>query len=310
MDFLDTAFRFKTKQSQAIVRYLDLSISNARDNSSDNEWGNNSISDDNYNSLELKLLEKFIELSTHRVKLSLSEKLSEDLKELHGIEAEQMANSMLLNESILQKHKYLSDLYHNLGKKSEEDLINSSAWRRIIRKIFPRIKFQVYALNHSKEGSNILINSILLRANLIAARSRRGPGDFIICSNSVSSLIQDHTSFVYSGMSGLIYPGGKIYYVGSIGNKIAVFVDPMKSYKDTSILVGRTTKENEHGVYFIEKEDSEKIESFKNEADPDKTDIFLSEKMAVVEIGESKRNFIRFEVSFTKKPLWKKILCL
>ncbi len=38
--------------------------------------------------------------------------------------------------------------------------------------------------------------------------------------------------------------------------------------------------------------------------------IALKEKLAFVNVGSANKNFLKFEVSFSKKPWWRKILCI
>jgi hypothetical protein len=77
------------------------------------------------------------------------------------------------------------------------------------------------------------------------------------------------------------------------------------------VIIGRKTQENEPGVYILENKGArEIIETVMIEDNKIIKSKSLHEKLAFVHTKNSSRNFIKFEVEFTKKPLWKKILSI
>ena len=173
---------------------------------------------------------------------------------------------------------------------------------------FKKIRYKTYLINDSIEGSRLLIYSILSKSNLLAARSRRGPGNFIICNGQVGTLIQDHPSFVYLENKVYSNTSDKIRSIGIIGN-IEVFINPFQRFTDNNIIIGRKTQEHEPGVYIVENKGSKEImETAMWEESKMIKSKSLREKLAFVDTENASRNFVKFEVEFTKKPLWRRML--
>jgi hypothetical protein len=292
MDFLETAKNLETGHTHGTITYLDFNL-------------NPITSDKDYPHLKLMTNTKHIQLVTYQVKSRIDEDLIADLKVFHAVDGEQMIRSVLESESLIQRQKKLLDIYNILGEETAGSIL--TGWKKTLKKIFPKIRYKTYLINDSIEGSKSLISSILSRSNLIAARSRRGPGNFIICNGQVGALIQDHLSFVHNNISSSL--SDKIRSIGSIGGNIEVFINPFQRFTDNSIIVGRKTQEHEPGVYIVENKGSKEImETAMWEESKMIKSKSLREKLAFVYTENASINFMKFEVEFTKKPLWRRML--
>lgn len=311
MNFLETALNLDIKGGTGTITYLDFtSYPDTQENKVDYNRSTG-LGAEEYETLQLRAFSKFVELQTFRVTSKLNSEMEKDLHYYHGIpSASDMMVPVLENEALSQRHKKLSEIYNELGEESQKEILNQSKWKRLLVKLFPNLKFPVYTINDSIEGSKILVNSIIIRSNLIASRSRRGAGDFVICNGFAGALIQDHPSFVYSeGDLRFNSLSSQNRFIGTIAGRIAVFVDPNKRFEDNTIIVGRRTKENEPGVYIVENKESRKTEEIVDPVSFNKT-IALTERLSFVKVGNPNKNFLKFEVSFTKKPLWRKLLSI
>jgi hypothetical protein len=294
MDFLETAKNLETGHGYGTITYLDFNL-------------DPSTSDKDYPHLKLMTMSKHIQLQTYQVKSRIDEEAIADLKVFHAVDVEAMIRSTLESESLLQRHKNLLNVYMGLSDESEKEMM--TGWKKTLKKIFPKIRYKTYLINDSMDGSKLLIYSIIRIANLIAARSRRGPANFIICNGQVGALIQDHPSFVYSESPMYTNNPGEIRSIGSIGGNMEVFINSFQRYTDNTIIVGRKTQENESGVYLVEnKESKEIIEIDVQEGSKMIKTKSLRERLAFVQTENANRNFMKFEVAFTKKPLWRRIL--
>lgn len=305
MKFLETAFNKEIKEANTTITYLDTEsypIDKIKD------WG--SKESDGYETMSIKAFTKFVALESFSVSFSYNMSMERDIENMHGLDLESMMKSVLENESLFNREKRLNEIYNNLGNKSENEIIISSKWRKILLKIFPKMEFPTYIEDTNINGVKKLISSIILRANLIGVKSRRGPGDFIVCNGLIGSLIQDHPSFVFinNEIGGIKNPIGN-RLIGTIGGRILVFVNPNMAFKDTSILIGRITKESQPGVYILENKELKKIDKLENNFSPNgEKKIRLVERLSFVTVGDCSSNFIRFTISLNKKPLWRKIL--
>jgi hypothetical protein len=294
MDFLETAKNLETTHSHGTITYLDFNL-------------DPSTSDKDYPHLKLNTKTKHIELQTYQVKSRIDEDVIADLKLFHAVDGEGMVRSVLESESLIQKQKRLLDIYSVLSDATEKEIM--TVWEKTLKKIFPKIRYKSYLINDSIEGSRLLIHSILSRSNLIAARSRRGPGNFIICNGHVGTLIQDLPSFVHLENNVYNNTSDKIRSIGSIAGNIEVFINPFQRFTDNNIIIGRKTQEHEPGVYIVENKGSKEImETAMWEESKMIKSKSLREKLAFVDTENASRNFVKFEVEFTKKPLWRRML--
>lgn len=294
MDFLETAKNLETTHGNGLITYLDTYL-------------DPSTSDHEYPNLKLLTKTKHVELQTYQVKSKIDEKLIADLKIFHAVDGEEMVRSVLESESLIQRQKKLLDIYNILGNESADEII--TGWKKIIKKIFPKIRYKSYLINDGIDGSKLLIYNIINRSNLIAARSRRGPANFIVCNGQVGTLIQDHPSFVYSENTVYSNTSDKIKSIGSIGGNIEIFINPFQRFTDNNIIIGRKTQEHEPGVYIVENKGSRGImETSMWEESKMVKSKSLREKLAFVDTENASRNFVKFEVEFTKKPLWRRML--
>lgn len=294
MEFLETAKNLATTHGHSTITYLDFNL-------------DPNTSDKDYPHLKLMTKTKHIELETYQIKSRINEDVIADLKLFHAVDGEEMVRSVLESEALIQRHKRLLNIYSVLSDATEKEIM--SGWKKTLKKIFPKIRYKTYLINDSIEGLRLLIHSILVRSNLIAARSRRGPGNFIICNGQVGTLIEDHQSFV--GFENTVYSNtsDKIRSIGIIGGNIEVFINPFQRFTDNNIIIGRKTQENEPGVYIVENKGSKEImeTAMLEESKMIKSKSFR-EKLAFVDTENASRNFVKFEVEFTKKPLWRRML--
>jgi hypothetical protein len=291
MKFLETAKHLETKNPVVTIPYLDQELT-----------GEN----------ELKLVTKIkhVQLQTYTIKSSINESTMEDLKMFHAVDGESMVKSVLESESLVQRQKKLSDLYKELGEISENELL--SKWQKTIKKIFPNIKYKKYLTNPFKEGSELLVRSIVMNSNLIARRSRRSGADFILCGRAVATLIQDSPNFNYNDTNTIsLSNGNEINSIGNINDRISVFVDNNIAFSDNMILLGRITRDQETGVYIVEDTSAREImETSSWEESSIIKKILLIERLGFISMENSHVNFIKYDVAFSKKPLWRKILSI
>jgi hypothetical protein len=242
MKFLDTAKHSETASNRNMITYLDFTLD---------------PNNPDYPHLKLSKKTKHIELVTYQVKSTIDENTIADLKIFHAVDGEEMIRSVLESESLTQRNKKLLDIYSILGEESADEIMNE--WKKIIKKIFPKIRYKSYLINNSIEGSELLISNIISRSHLIGVRNRRGPANFIICNGAVGALIQDHPSFVRLENNVFSNTSNEIRSVGSIGENIEVFINPFQRFTDNTVIIGRKTQENEPGVYILENKGAREI---------------------------------------------------
>ena len=159
------------------------------------------------------------EAMTRKLKAEYSMELAQDLKNVHGLDAEQELINIIEYEVAAEIDRELVDKINALA--------------------VPSVRPWVYALSSSTiaAGSNVsdgrweqekfrtLYTRIVKEANTIALTTRRGAGNFIIVSTNVATALETLSSFMYSAVPGTVTAGTGVSKVGVLDGRFTVYVD-------------------------------------------------------------------------------------
>lgn len=159
------------------------------------------------------------EAMTRKLKAEYSMELAQDLKNVHGLDAEQELINIIEYEVAAEIDRELVDKINALA--------------------VPSVRPWVYALSTSSvaAGSNVsdgrweqekfrtLYTRIVKEANTIALTTRRGAGNFIIVSTNVATALETLSSFMYSAVPGTVTAGTGVSKVGVLDGRFTVYVD-------------------------------------------------------------------------------------
>ena len=150
--------------------------------------------------------------------------LAQDLKAIHGLDAEQELANILSSEVLAEINREVVRTVYQVAKKGAANNVATSG---------------VFDLDVDSNGRwsvekfKGLLFQIERDANAIAQETRRGKGNFLMCSADVASALAMAGVLDYS--SGLTGPGGPSIgevddtgnlLVGTINGRIKVYVDP------------------------------------------------------------------------------------
>lgn len=299
MDFLETAVNLKTKHPTGTINYLDLDVDDSESGSLDN----------GARILSLKTRSKHIQLSNFRSSSSMSREMMQDISKYHGVDMSLETKKILSSEMDQIKYKELIKTYSYLAGISEESKLSN--WKRFLRKVFPKLKFyDLYIDPNNREAGYSIVNKIIRESHIIGHKSRLRPGDFIICNSQIGSILMDNEYFVADNIKNNIYGNIHPNCIGSISNRIKVFVDPFMKFNDLSIIVGSNTQLNEKGVYLVEMEVENPDDLFVTFVDEVTmgTKIMINKRMAVTYTENSGSKFSKINISGTKRSLIRRIL--
>ena len=279
----------KTEAPNGVMRYLTPKYTGTDENGT--------------GQIELKLREKFFELSTSRITSRFPKEHILDIQALHGLDIRDMMKITMENESEMGTQKMITQRISDLGSHSFE-----KTWTPFQKKMnqwfgyTPKIK--------TKNGQQ-LAYEIILYSRKIADRSRIRQGNFVIVGPSMLLKIEESTLYTFKGQNHIeeSLPGSLINKGTILGN-IAVFLDPNRFWDDRKITIGATTENNEEGLILVEMESViEEITAVTSEMDS-ATTFILSKRMALVETDNAAVKYYTFEE--TEKMhnvlthLWKK----
>jgi hypothetical protein len=283
MNFLNTAFNIKSETSTGCIQYLGI-----------NETLLNNP--DGINEMSLSAKSRNFQLETFQVKSKISLEQIEDLK-AYEIDFSEMIESTLENEMNLNRVNSLYTRYLDLGKINYNHRLRGSIWNRFLLRFLSDDRFNYY-VEDTQEGIQKLVNRINLISHLIAAKCRMGPADFIVCSSYISALLLE--SHLFTPLNTREVTGiGNLQHIGKL-DKIDVFIDGNLKFNNTDIVIGRKTKENEVGVYYIKGDTN--TEEF---TDSEKKIITLFSRECIINLDGAEKSFDLLRVSIGKSPWWK-----
>lgn len=172
------------------------------------------------------------------LKAEYTMELAQDLKAVHGLDAEAELSNILSTEIMGEINREVirtAYLTAERGTDVNNDVSNTQNGRWMVE----RFKYLVY--------------SIEKEANVIAKRTRRGKGNFLICSTNVASALSLAGLLDYAGPfnnNGMRMPDetGDLF-VGTLNGRIRVFVDPFVT-TDYCLVGYKGSNQYDAGMYY------------------------------------------------------------
>ena len=151
-----------------------------------------------------------VEAKTRKLKAEYTFEFAQDLKAVHGLNAEQ---------------ELINILEYEVTAEIDRELVSAM---KAGATIVPDWK---YANSPGDQGRwemekfRTLFTKITKEANQIAITTRRGTGNFIIASVNVVTALQNLSGFMYAGVPGDLNFGTGIMKVGTLDGKYTIFAD-------------------------------------------------------------------------------------
>ena len=151
---------------------------------------------------------------TRQLKAEYSMELAQDLKAVHGLDAESELANILSGEILAEINREVirtiatTGEVGGVGSTEAFDLVADADGRWAVEK-FQSLIFQI-----EKE------------ANTIARRTRRGKGNYVICSSNVASALAAAGGLKFGGAGELAVDAAGNTFAGTLNGKLKVYVDP------------------------------------------------------------------------------------
>jgi len=204
----------------------------------------------------------------------------------------------LSHEQVVGLHQRLYNTYQQLGIAHRDRVL--SRWQKWISGHWTSLDFPEWCPTPED-----LVRRIRTLSNLIAARSRMGPANWIVVSPVLRIQLESHPAFVWRGGTEIRQPN-LIEEVGSLGN-LRVYVNTGESWSSTQLLMGRDTGVGNPGVYFcLLRNDLAELERLDGDRD-----IVITSRQALVPTSESARwCYWANTIILKPRPLWRRLLKL
>lgn len=154
---------------------------------------------------------------TRQLKAEYSMELAQDLKAVHGLDAESELANILSGEILAEINRevirslVVTGKRGGIGTTENFDLKTDADGRWAVEK-FQSLIFQVEQ-----------------EANKIATDTRRGKGNFVICSSNVASALAASGSLKFGGEGEIAVDATGNTFAGTLNGRLKVYVDPYAS---------------------------------------------------------------------------------
>jgi len=154
---------------------------------------------------------------TRQLKAEYSMELAQDLKAVHGLDAESELANILSGEILAEINRevirsiVLTGKKGGVGATEAFDLVADADGRWAVEK-FQSLIFQIEQ-----------------EANAIATATRRGKGNFVICSSNVASALAAAGKLTFGGEGEIAVDAAGNTFAGTLNGRLKVYIDPYSS---------------------------------------------------------------------------------
>lgn len=300
-NLLSTSFNIKTDLKHVSIPYLDRTDLIP-------EISNESV----ISPRSLSAYSRFVQLERYQISTNFSKNIVSDLLHFHGIDAGSIMESTIYHEFLVKKESLLYSLYLENARVKLEPLESKfGGWVR--KKLFSGKDFHHYINDLNRESSSKAIDLIYEACFRINDSCGFGPGNFVVLSPRICTLIRDDIRFTPDDIQ--LNNSINIEMVGHLnyGVNIEVYINPNLSWDNTTIIVGRSNGEElENGTYIIDKNDSPTIETMESlgHRPGDVTRGIHYMAVGNISVESTDSRFMRIDIASGKKPFWRKLLYL
>lgn len=171
---------------------------------------------ENFPAMKMALERVAVEAQTRKMKAEYTIELAQDLKNVHGLDAENELINILEYEITAELDRELIDHInavatattpwaYDTGTAFSPAVVGDGRWEQ--------------------EKFRTLYTKIVRESNMIALTTRRGAGNFIVGSINAITALESLPSFMYSAVPGSIQVGSGVIKVGTLDGRFNVYID-------------------------------------------------------------------------------------
>ena len=278
---IESTWNFKTEKSPFILNFLSLQNSEIPDR------------------ISLYPMEQIISIPTKSVKVKAPADSWNFLSEEHGYQLMHKVSIATL-EIFTKLESSVIEKYLVLGEKNQDKTLTK--WQRFLNHYFG-ITFPKFI-----DKKRSLDKIIQVATHKIHSTSRKGHGTGVIVSPELATHLWDSPYFLYNPENRVVT--SPFYRIGNLANSVQVIVDSTGMIPNNKMVVFRKTFATEPGVATIEFGNPNYNTIHGTDYALDTT---VTARVDAVQIGkdsEAMTNYWTETISFSKKPLWRKLLSI
>lgn len=198
--------------------------------------GNNNMPD-----ITLKIDQTTIEAKTRKLAASFSLETAQDLRAMHSIDIEKEIVNILQYEIIAELDRELIYKLKNVAVDTSKggyaaDTINVSGSGDLDGR-------------YSQEKIASIVTAIVHKSNIIAHKTRRGQGNFVVVSPAIATALQAARPAFQGNTQNVADQTPGVSLIGAINNKIKVYLDQYAS-SDYALVGYKGPSTNDAGVIY------------------------------------------------------------
>jgi len=178
--------------------------------------GEEKTGDTGFEEMGFTIDKSIVTAKTRQLKAEYSMELAQDLKAVHGLDAESELANILSGEILAEINREVIRSMVLTGDTGAAGTANAGT-------------FDLKADADGRwavEKFQSLIFQIEKEANQIALNTRRGKGNFVICSSNVASALAASGKLEFGGSEGLNVDATGNTFAGTLNGRLKVYVDP------------------------------------------------------------------------------------
>lgn len=213
--------------------------------------GFNGSSNNPWNEMSFRIDKQTVEAKSRQLKAQYSIELAQDLRAVHGMDADSELNSILATEVMLEINREMVDWINYTAQ------VGKTGWTRTDGSAAGVFDFQdpidTRGARWAGESYKALLIQIDKEANEIARQTGRGAGNFIIASRNVVSalaMIDSNITPAAQGMQkGMNTDTSKGVFAGILGGRYKVYIDQY-ARQDYFVVGYRGANQMDAGIFY------------------------------------------------------------
>jgi hypothetical protein len=200
-----------------------------------------------FNEVGIEFSKKLIEAVSRQLGASFSLQSMQDIKALHEIDLKMEVVEVLQYETTAELDRELLGALKTTSVTTGDEVGGGDV-------LVVDIADAIGANPDNRQITAVVINAIMLAANTVAKKTRRGRANFVVVAPAVASIIQSATPYFTANVAkvdpGVVLSGAESTEIGKINNQITVYLDQFATTDYALVGYKGANRVSDSGVIF------------------------------------------------------------
>lgn len=199
----------------------------------------------NIKNVQVKIEKMQVTAMARRLKAEYTLETAQDLKAIHGLDAEKELINIMEYELVAELDRELIDLINSKATVTPTWVYGGAG---VVSNTTTTGLTQADG-RWEAEKIRTLYNRLLREANQVALTTRKGSANFIIASSNVVAALETLQGFMYASVPGQVKPTMGVAKVGTLDGRFTVYMDTF-AFKDYITLGYKGSSQMDSGVIY------------------------------------------------------------